>query len=283
MNLRIGAGMLLLLLPVAYSAHELWLQREESLPLRAGVLTLLAIQALLMLHRAYFSLMHLNIPEPTLKVAPWTEAMMLDFMGLMLVFSFTIIAFVKDQSLRQQCTIARCDVLTGVGNRFYFEETLRRHFRRAQIAGQSLALIMADADGFKQYNDLYGHPAGDRCLRVIATALTGACRPSDTVGRYGGEEFAVLLPNTSIDAALTVAQRMLTRVRELNLEHTGNPQGFVSISLGVAAFIPSSQETTAEDLVEAADHALYRAKREGRDRVCSGTQTHQSAIWATQS
>jgi diguanylate cyclase (GGDEF)-like protein len=137
---------------------------------------------------------------------------------------------------------------------------------------------MIDVDEFKAYNDLYGHPAGDRCLRALADALASTCRSTDIAARYGGEEFAVLLPDTDCRAAASVAERMRLRVRELGLRHDGRPDGVVTISLGVAAVIPRSGETSPGRLVDAADRSLYIAKQAGRDRThCSDDGENPSA------
>jgi diguanylate cyclase (GGDEF)-like protein len=135
-------------------------------------------------------------------------------------------------------------------------------------SGRPLALIMIDADEFKAYNDLYGHPAGDRCLQALSRVFLSTCRSDDVVGRYGGEEFAVLLPNTNARTATATANGLLEAVRGLRLKHAKRPNGFVTISLGVASLEPEVNHVTADDLLEAADQALYRAKHGGRDRVC---------------
>ena len=134
---------------------------------------------------------------------------------------------------------------------------------------------MIDADDFKAYNDLYGHPAGDRCLRALSNVFLATCRPGDMVGRYGGEEFAILLPNTSARAAHAVATRLLTAVRDLRLKHAKRPNGFVTVSLGVASLTPETDQMTSVELLEAADRALYRAKKEGRDQVCQAEDVHK--------
>jgi diguanylate cyclase (GGDEF)-like protein len=137
--------------------------------------------------------------------------------------------------------------------------------------GAPLALLMIDVDQFKTYNDHYGHPAGDACLRAIAGALRGGLvRREDAVSRYGGEEFTVILANTREAEAVSVADRLRLAVRALNLPHAGRTEGIVTISLGVAVMLGGEASVAIADatnLVEAADHALYRAKEAGRDRV----------------
>jgi diguanylate cyclase (GGDEF)-like protein len=197
--------------------------------------------------------------------------MMLDLIAVIVVFSFGMMTIAKDQSERRYRDAARHDFLTGVGNRRDFEDNLHRHFRRAQASEEPLSLIMVDADGFKEYNDLYGHGAGDQCLRLLARTLAHFCRPTDLVSRYGGEEFAVLLPNTDADLAFGAAERIRQGVYERRIKHAGRPEGRLTISLGVATLVQRRHVATPEALLEAADRALYRAKREGRNCVCAAT------------
>lgn len=166
------------------------------------------------------------------------------------------------------------DGLTGVANRRQFDLMLGREWRRAQRSGLPLSLLMIDVDFFKHYNDRYGHLAGDRCLKAVAAALAGGTRrASDMVARYGGEEFAVLLPDTPADDALLLAETMCAAVRELGVPHAGSAAlPVVTVSIGVATVRPSPVLATRRNalsaqLVDAADHALYRAKDGGRNRV----------------
>jgi len=125
---------------------------------------------------------------------------------------------------------------------------------------------LIDIDLFKQYNDSYGHPAGDACLKLVADELQKSLRPADILARYGGEEFVVILPAATLAAASAVTLRMCERIHELALLHTGSPFGHVTVSAGVAC---SSlvRAGTAESLIGCADRALYEAKRQGRNRV----------------
>ena len=199
---------------------------------------------------------------------PGVIPIMIDALAFTILLGIGLITLSKELSDRRHRQAARSDFMTGVANRRHFEESLQRHFDRAAKNGRNLALIMIDADDFKAYNDLYGHPAGDKCLRALSKVFLATCRPGDVVGRYGGEEFAILLPNTSARAAHAVANRLLAAVRDLRLKHARRPSGIVTISLGVASLTPEAERMTAADLLEAADRALYRAKKEGRDRVC---------------
>jgi diguanylate cyclase (GGDEF)-like protein len=168
--------------------------------------------------------------------------------------------------------LALHDGLTGLPNRRQFDAVLSAEFNRAMRGGTSLALVMIDVDYFKPYNDIYGHPGGDDCLRRISDAVSGAReRAGDLAARYGGEELAVLLPRTELAGAMAVAEKMRRAVRDLHIAHAGNPTGIVTISAGVAALAPTRGGRAAQDLLVAADAALYAAKSSGRDRIrCHG-------------
>lgn len=160
------------------------------------------------------------------------------------------------------------DGLTGIANRRYFDEYLEREWKRAIRCGKPLSLIMCDIDYFKAYNDTYGHLNGDECLKKVALALSDTIkRPGDLVARYGGEEFAVVLPETDQHGAVIIAEILRTDVESLKIEHVNSSNSkYVTISLGVAAAIPSMDSSFTE-LIIAADKALYQAKKEGRNRV----------------
>jgi diguanylate cyclase (GGDEF)-like protein len=165
-------------------------------------------------------------------------------------------------------SLAFSDSLTGLANRRHFERALEREFRIARRKGTSLALVMLDADHFKKYNDLYGHPAGDRCLRMIGEAIaSGLRRPGDLASRYGGEEFSVLLPDTDLAGAMDVAESIRAAVHGAMVEHKGNPLGVVTISAGACALLPHGSDNNPLKLVREADRALYVAKSQGRNRV----------------
>ncbi|MDN3919097.1 GGDEF domain-containing protein [Roseateles violae] len=163
------------------------------------------------------------------------------------------------------------DGLTGVGNRRLFDQTLLQEWQRSARAGSSLALLLVDIDHFKQYNDHYGHVAGDDCLRRVASLLRSCVgRSGEPVCRYGGEEFAILLVDTDLAGAQVVAQRCLDSMRLAAIEHAGAPtRPTVSLSIGVVARCGDAQQP-AQSLIEQADAALYQAKQQGRARmVCA--------------
>ena len=166
---------------------------------------------------------------------------------------------------------ANTDGLTGLANRRRFDETLDQEWRRAAREETPLALLMIDVDRFKLYNDRHGHQRGDECLRAVAAAMAQvARRPADLTARYGGEEFAVLLPGIDGTGAEAIAARVLAAIRDAGIEHAANPpSGIVTASIGVACVLPRLDGAGADaaTLVERADAALYRAKRDGRDRA----------------
>ena len=172
-----------------------------------------------------------------------------------------------DSANRELTRLSAVDGLTGIANRRQFDEALLREWRRCQRARESLSLLMADVDFFKQYNDGYGHQAGDECLRAVAVAMRETLRrPADIVARYGGEEFAAILPDTSLEGAMLVAEAMRSAVQALCVPHEGSSFGVVTVSLGVASMAPQQVEGLPK-LLSAADWALYEAKRHGRNSI----------------
>jgi len=161
------------------------------------------------------------------------------------------------------------DSLTGLYNRRYFDGRLAREWQRARRQQGSIALVYADIDDFKPYNDSLGHHRGDRCLQTVARALSRSVnREFDRVCRIGGEEFALLLPMTDLDGARRIAERACRAIRRLALRHPDSAGGIVTASFGVGACEPAAGESR-DAFVAAVDRAMYRAKRGGRDRVCA--------------
>lgn len=166
--------------------------------------------------------------------------------------------------------LAALDGLTGIGNRRAFDDTLQREWQRGQRSKKPLSMLLCDVDCFKLYNDEFGHLAGDLCLKKVAAVLTEQLkRPADLAARYGGEEFAVVLPETDLHGALTLAEACRATLANLALEHPETDAGILTMSIGVASFVPAPEYTPA-DLIASADKALYAAKAAGRNRVCQG-------------
>ena len=161
------------------------------------------------------------------------------------------------------------DGLTGLPNRRAFDELIEQEWRRGARLKTKLSLIMLDVDHFKQFNDHYGHLAGDDCLRQVGQELASVGRSIDFVGRYGGEEFACILPHTDLQGAEKVAERLKKAIVGLGITHeysSAAPQ--VTISMGVATALPVN-ERSPEELIDAADKMLYEAKDSGRNCACS--------------
>jgi diguanylate cyclase (GGDEF)-like protein len=158
------------------------------------------------------------------------------------------------------------DPLTGLLNRRYLEERLTEELNRSERYNYSVSCLMIDIDDFKSYNDRNGHQAGDVALKITAHSLKAALRSADVACRYGGEEFCILLPQTSLTEAGVIAERMRQRVTETEYAHgKSQPLGTVSISIGISTF--AKHIDTAEKVIAAADRALYVAKSQGKNRI----------------
>jgi diguanylate cyclase (GGDEF)-like protein len=192
----------------------------------------------------------------------WTESQqrlastVADQLGLA-VANLKLRETLRNQSIR--------DPLTGLFNRRYLEETLERELSRAERNRGALGVVMVDLDRFKQFNDTYGHDAGDMLLRELGRLLQTSVRGGDVACRYGGEEFVLILPGADAQTTRQRADRLRESVKQLFVSHHGQSVGSVTMSAGVAAF--PDHGTTGEALMQAADAALYRAKSDGRDRV----------------
>jgi diguanylate cyclase (GGDEF)-like protein/PAS domain S-box-containing protein len=167
--------------------------------------------------------------------------------------------------------LASYDGLTQVANRRLFDHFLEKEWRRMLREESWLSLILCDIDYFKRYNDTYGHPAGDSCLKQVAAAMSAVVkRPADLVARYGGEEFAIILPNTHLSGAIQVGEKIRQQIHQLKIPHEDSlVSQQVTMSLGIASIFPSPGKFP-KILIDAADEALYQAKEQGRDRI--GTQ-----------
>jgi diguanylate cyclase (GGDEF)-like protein len=165
-------------------------------------------------------------------------------------------------------TLSMIDSLTGIPNRRCFDENFAQEWKRTYRNGGSITVIVGDVDYFKQYNDTYGHQAGDNCLNLVANALKNVLkRPGDLVARYGGEEFALVLPQTTASQATTICRNIQAALMALGIEHSGSKVSpNVTLSLGIASTEPSATGMNREALLAHADRALYNAKRAGRNR-----------------
>ncbi len=188
-----------------------------------------------------------------------------DFVGVV-VYDVTDIAVSKvelEGANKQLEILSRTDRLTQLYNRGYWEECLVREFRRSRRTGGPTTMIMFDIDHFKKVNDTHGHPAGDEVIRNTAVMLSQAARATDVCGRYGGEEFAVILIETGIDGAMVFAERLRAAIERSLVKHE-NTEMHYTISLGIAEL--DSEMETHKQWIECADQSLYEAKRGGRNR-----------------
>ncbi|WP_028867677.1 GGDEF domain-containing response regulator [Psychromonas arctica] len=168
--------------------------------------------------------------------------------------------------------LSSLDGLTGIANRRQLDIMLKQNYASMIRSNENLSIIMLDIDDFKSYNDTYGHTKGDHCLKSVAqTIFQARRRDADTIGRYGGEEFAIILPNTEVEGALLIANDVLDRIRDLKLKHSGNSMHkIVTVSMGLVTFTSQQdnpQHVALEDLVNYADAQLYQAKKKGKNCV----------------
>lgn len=210
-----------------------------------------------------------DILEPWVRraalVVPVTLALFLSVIAQIVLFR---------REMRLRCAFeaqlerqAQTDGLTGISNRRAFDEALAREWQAARRDGHPLSLLFLDADRFKRFNDRYGHQEGDELLKTMAAILKkNARRPRDLAARYGGEEFVVLLPDTSGQRAIDIAETIRRAMLESGVPHPDNDGGVVTVSIGVATVLPKAGDESSA-LVEAADAAVYQAKKAGRNRV----------------
>jgi diguanylate cyclase (GGDEF)-like protein len=169
---------------------------------------------------------------------------------------------------RQLTDLANIDDLTGLGNRRMINRVLQDEINRARRSGTSIAVILLDVDYFKNYNDTYGHPAGDQVLKRLAELMRRATsRAGEMVGRYGGEEFILVLPGAALPSAVRTAKRLKQLVIDANMSHQKSEVAkYITISQGVVSVVPDAELIPA-DLIKRADTALYRAKNKGRNTI----------------
>jgi len=184
---------------------------------------------------------------------------------VLLILIILCIVIIRNERLK---SLSFLDGLTGIANRRHFDHELLRETRRAKREKKPLSLIIIDIDYFKAFNDTYGHLKGDDCLKTVTSTLRKTLkRPGNFPARYGGEEFAVLLPNTDDEGAVIIAENLRTSIESAGIEHINSLcSDYVTVSLGVVTRFPEQTELP-DDLISAADRALYRSKHEGRNRV----------------
>jgi len=177
-------------------------------------------------------------------------------------------------TLKELERISTTDGLTKIANRRHFNDSLEKEWKLALRQKKELSIVLMDIDFFKQYNDHYGHQAGDDCLIQVAASLKASLnRPSDLVARYGGEEFVAIFPDTPLEGAEIMAENLRKHVQDLQLKHEyATDAGCVTISIGVATMIPDANGN-AEALLKLADDGLYMAKGAGRNRIHSQQRT----------
>jgi diguanylate cyclase (GGDEF)-like protein len=248
----------------ALSAWELWRGRREGLMFRLPVILLLLVHAAFFVARIPFAG---TLPLPTdsgeLRAGWWTFTI---FEAVFFAFfmAYFLGAMARERVVLGYKQASLIDPLTGVGNRRAFFERGEKLLHRSAFDSRPTVLLLFDLDGFKHINDTFGHHVGDQVLRDFCAVATTALRPDDLFGRLGGEEFASLLPHTSLDEGLAVAERIRSNFEATTLEVGANTLA-ATVSVGVAMSIDPSR--TLADIINAADRALYRAKANGRNRV----------------
>ncbi|MBB4481138.1 diguanylate cyclase [Rhizobium etli] len=185
-------------------------------------------------------------------------------------------------SAEQLRNLAETDGLTGIVNRRTFDESFARETGGSARKNTPFSLLMVDIDRFKAYNDTYGHPAGDQCLRVVSKCLRqSVSRPADIVARYGGEEFVVFLPDTSAKGAMIVAEQFARRLAKENILHSGSEFGRVTASIGISCATGATLRASPNRLLAEADAALYEAKTQGRNRILAHSRENGHALKET--
>jgi diguanylate cyclase (GGDEF)-like protein len=219
------------------------------------------------LSTALFTIAYLFISYYIMELFNLWIPVVLPMLAIIAAFTLSILAkyLMKSKDFEYQYKLATIDGLTELYNHRYFQDTLKQQMDIARRYNQSVSLIICDIDFFKKFNDTYGHQAGDAVLRQVAQTLKKNSRTTDCVCRYGGEEMSIILPNTSAEEALMLANRVCNAVAEKPFRLTPVDSAPVTISVGVSTFPDNAQ--TPQDLIEWADKGLYYAKEHGRNQV----------------
>lgn len=209
-----------------------------------------------------------HLPSQVVGIALANIALGASLLGLRIATERTITAHNNELATvnRRLTELSRTDSLTGLTNRRGLDESLSQLWADASGNETPLAVVMIDVDYFKKYNDHYGHPLGDECLKKVAAVLATSVRDIDQVARYGGEEFVIVMPGADREIACQIAGRVRENVERLREEHATSPVGYVTVSGGVSATVPGGATSMAQ-LLEQADDGLYGAKRDGRNRI----------------
>lgn len=215
-----------------------------------------------------------SMPLAPVRFNNWINGIFVTLFGFVIsqvLFRSWIRGFIDRRTIAEQTwelkRASRYDALTGIANRRFLDETLEEEWRRAARDSRAISLLMVDVDLFKEFNDRFGHNAGDVCLREIAQCLSRALlRTGDLAGRFGGEEFLVVLPESDLAGAVEVGERIRCAVEALNIPHGGSPHKTITVSLGAACRFAGPLNTVGE-LIEAADKAMYESKHRGRNRL----------------
>jgi diguanylate cyclase (GGDEF)-like protein len=237
------------------------------LPARGRAMLMLALLGLILalLLRAFAAHWHWLHADSESDGSQWQAGLILAAAMAVLCFALGFVYMYLERAERRSFELAMHDPLTGLANRRAISDALHSSTARAHRQGLPFSLLLVDIDHFKRVNDSYGHQAGDEVLRVLARTLQSRLRAQDAVGRFGGEEFLVLLPDTDRDGALVVAQALREAVAQSPAQWAGRSI-HVTVSIGVGGGKLAPQDSI-DSLVAAADSALYAAKQGGRDRV----------------
>ena len=272
-------GVVITVIPVAlvsFSTNKLSFLLYFLPALGLAIFQCLLLGDLFHLYIAIFGIVYLYV---LITLFDWhydvlTEAINLRLTNHELVISLTNSNKQMEAVNKRLEAISTVDSMTNLANRRYFDDALQRELLRAQRSKTFISLIMLDIDFFKQYNDEYGHLAGDNCLRLISTVLQeNVKRPGDMAARYGGEEFCIIMPDTDQKGAVNLAERINAEVVSLKIPHVKSKvTNHVTVSLGTVTTVPSLQ-VTPNTLINAADKALYIAKKDGRNCIRSSNIT----------